>query len=103
MSQDRVDQPMAERLRGAGWKVKTELKFRPEGDLTRCECHTFSPAPSIGELLQRLSDDEIIRYVFAHNNINNLMGASLMKMALAVIRDADVLAEVWLWAQKGEA
>lgn len=60
------------------------------------------PCPSIGELLEQLSDDEIIRYIFAHNDMKHLMGATLMRMVLTTVRDSNALADIWLWAQKEE-
>ena len=115
---DHVKQELAARLQAAGWEGETEFVYprakrkktfedRPWhiSELETCESIFAEqlPAPSIGELRERLTLDDFHAYYltlhFVYDKSQRTLRPSFDKWLYTVTADADALAEVWLWKE----
>lgn len=105
---DHVSRKMAERLKGV-WEGETECVLVRNSDgiwkksylCTGYKRDYILPCPSLGELGRNLLWEDVEKYWFnvGHHRADAFDFWLFNKFAF----DADSVAEVWLWAQKGEA
>jgi hypothetical protein len=109
---DHVSQPTAQLLKDAGWDTTTDFSYNEGLLVYETWAKTFPkwwlPAPSIGELRERLTDAELEKYFC--NTTGRKWGVVWEKTDWSdfalwlcdVTASADELATIWLWVKGKE-